>query len=45
MGTLRISNPTSDLMDALRGVSALVVAIVHAFQIFIIADLERIRTS
>jgi peptidoglycan/LPS O-acetylase OafA/YrhL len=36
MGTVKINKPTSDFMDALRGVSALVVAVVHAFQIFII---------
>jgi peptidoglycan/LPS O-acetylase OafA/YrhL len=36
MGTVKITKPTSDLMDAFRGGSALIVVAVHAFQIFII---------
>jgi peptidoglycan/LPS O-acetylase OafA/YrhL len=33
---IQVDPKTSDIMDALRGVSALVVACVHAFQVFLI---------
>jgi hypothetical protein len=48
--SVKIDAATSNLMDALRGVSALIVACVHAFQVFLLpyfglGSLSHILTS